>query len=348
MRFTLYAIPLLFLAATLLLIVALTAGNLLDPARGGHQVPPVSGELQRYASGDDLVKSFADAAKAGQSRGFIEDAVSWVGTVSGMGGVMPVANAPQMKAASESYSTTNVQVAGVDEADLVKTDGTYIYTVASGKLIIVKAIPASDSSILSTTTFSGMTPKELFIDGDRLLVFGTTYSGIRPLAEGGAVSDEKYGPIRSTVTTIVELYDIKDRANPKRLKTFEVEGDYLTSRQIGHDAYFVVNSYPRIYAYPVGTKADDIIPLSKDPSGNIEPIAKPTDIGFIPGVLPTSFITVAGISMADENRAMSKETIAGSGQSVYASLDSMYIAESYYPYSFYSREAAARPRIRPS
>ena len=67
MRFTLYAIPLLFLAATLLLIVALTAGNLLDPARGGHQ-PPVSGELQRYASGDDLVKSFADAAKAGQSR----------------------------------------------------------------------------------------------------------------------------------------------------------------------------------------------------------------------------------------------------------------------------------------
>ena len=236
--------------------------------------------------------------------------MSWVGTVSG---IAPGASAPQMKSASERYSTTNVQVAGVDEADLVKTDGTYIYTVASGKLIIVKAIPADAASILSTTSFSGMTPKELFLDGDRLLVFGTTYGGIRPLAEGGVVYDEKYGPIRSTTTTIVELYDIRDRASPKRLKTFEVEGDYLTSRQIGHDAYFVVNSYPRIYAYPVGTNATEIIPLAKDPSGTIEPIAKPTDIGFIPGILPTSFITVAGISMADENRAMSKETIAGFG-----------------------------------
>ncbi|OPY25307.1 MAG: bifunctional 3,4-dihydroxy-2-butanone 4-phosphate synthase/GTP cyclohydrolase II protein [Methanocella sp. PtaU1.Bin125] len=340
MRFTLSPIPLLFLAATLLLIFSLTADDLADLARGGHPAPPVSGELKRFNSSDDLVKAFAEAAKAGRSGGFLEDAVSWVGTVSGLGGVMPAANAPQMKSASEGYSTTNVQVAGVDEADLVKTDGTYIYTIADGRLVIVKAVPAGSASILSATSFSGMTPRELFLDGDRLLVFGTTYSGIRPLAGGGVSKEDTYAPMRSTVTTIVELYDVSDRANPKRLKTFEVEGQYLTSRQIGHYAYFVVNSYPRIYEFPVGTDATDIIPLSRDESGNVEPIAKPTDIGFVPGVLPSSFITVAGISMADESRDISKETVAGSGQSVYASMDSMYVAQSYYPYAFYYREGS--------
>jgi inhibitor of cysteine peptidase len=335
MRLTLSAIPLLFLTATLLLLVALAADDLLDSARGRYQ-PPVSGELQRYASGDELVRSFQEAARARQSGGFIEDAVSWVGTVSG---ITPGANAPTlaMEKAADGYSTTNVQVAGVDEGDIIKTDGTYIYTVASGRLIIVKASPAADASILSNTTFSGMTPKELFLDGDRLLVFGTSYSGIRPLPAGGITYEEQYGPLRPTTTTIVELYDIRDRANPKRLKAFEVEGDYMTSRQIGHDAYFVVNSCPRIYAYPAGTNATEIIPLCKEPSGNIQPVARPTDIGFIPGVLPASFITVAGISMTDESRAISKETIAGSGQSIYASPDSLYIAESYYPYSFYNK-----------
>ncbi|MGA9141196.1 MAG: beta-propeller domain-containing protein [Methanocella sp.] len=331
MRFTLSAIPLLFLAATLLLIIGLTAGDLLDS--DSHYVPPVSGDLQRYASGGDLVEAFADAAKAGYHGGIVADSWSFVSGIANIGTPMPVP-APA-KSESDGYSTTNVQVAGVDEGDIIKTDGTYIYTVASGKLIIVKASPADAASILSTTAFSGMTAKELFLDGDRLLVFGTSHSGIRPLPAGGITYEEQYGPLRSTTTTIVELYDIRDRANPKRLKTFEIEGDYLTSRQIGHDAYFVVNSYPRIYAYPIGTNATDIIPLSKDPSGNIEPIARPTDIGFIPGVLPSSFITVAGISMTDESRPISKETIAGSGQSVYASLNSLYIAESYYPYSFY-------------
>ena len=66
------------------------------------------------------------------------------------GGIMPVMSSATGGAKADSYSTTNVQVAGVDEADIVKNDGKYIYVVSGGKLIIADAYPAEDAKILSS------------------------------------------------------------------------------------------------------------------------------------------------------------------------------------------------------
>ena len=55
---------------------------------------------------------------------------------------------------------TNVQVAGVDEADLVKTDGNFIYQVNKQNIKIIRAYPVSELQVASTISFddAGFTP----------------------------------------------------------------------------------------------------------------------------------------------------------------------------------------------
>ena len=72
------------------------------------------------------------------------------------------------------YSTTNIQVAGVDEPDIVKNDARYIYTISGQTLTIVDAYPAEKASVVSKTEISD-TPKDLFVTGDRLVLFTPGY-----------------------------------------------------------------------------------------------------------------------------------------------------------------------------
>jgi inhibitor of cysteine peptidase len=335
MRSNLSAVPLLFLATVILLLAAIAAVHVLNPAStGGHQsVPPiVTGELKRYSSGSDLLASFADAATYGR----IFWTRDYAPVMSGAQGTVLTANAaPRVKEASADYSTTNVQVAGVDEGDVVKSDGTYIYLVSGSKVIITRAYPAADASVVCSIEFTKTSPREIFIDGDRLLVFGTSSGGIMPMSVEGGMMKESIMPWYGSSTTVIDLYDISDRASPKKLTSFEVEGDYLTSRLIGDYAYFVVNSYPRVYIIDENTEASDIIPLVQEPDGTVAPIASPTDIGYVPGIRASSFITIASVSLKDAGRNITTQTIAGSGQNVYASQDNLYVTEytgpCYYP-----------------
>ena len=77
-----------------------------------------------------------------------------------------------MRRGSADHSTTNVQVAGVDEPDFVKNDGKYIYVITGQTLAIVDAYPATSASVISRTEI-GDTPRDIFIDGNRLVLFVT-------------------------------------------------------------------------------------------------------------------------------------------------------------------------------
>jgi len=66
------------------------------------------------------------------------------------------------------YSTTNIQAAGVDEADIVKTDGEYIYLVSGNNVSILKAYPTEEAEVLSKMTFNDTYPVGIFVSGDRL------------------------------------------------------------------------------------------------------------------------------------------------------------------------------------
>ncbi len=246
--------------------------------------------------------------------------------------------------ASRDFSETNIQVEGVDEADMVKTDGNYIYALSNNKLFIAKAYPADNAEILSETEIKNFYPNEIFIHKNRLLLFGRTEYNFEsevgePVEPGMPINKRMIMPDimpRYMSYTSARLYDITDKEDIELIKTLDFEGDYLTSRKIDSDVYFVVNSYPNFYGpEPL---VDDIVPLyresktdKKPEKEDFEPIAKCADISYIPPMHATNFITVVGMSMTEDND-INKEVIVGSGQNVYASLENFYVAQTSYNY----------------
>ncbi|MBN4049031.1 beta-propeller domain-containing protein [archaeon AH-315-M20] len=297
-------------------------------------------ELPKFKSGEELVKAFEKSRERGG--GLFGDLRIYAITESVT--AEKSVSVPQASSGRD-YSETNIQVEGVDEADIIKTDGNYIYALAQGNLIIVNAYPADEAEILSTTYLDEFNPRELFIHGNRLLMFGSSNYRFeqepkeqrigRPIAEKIAPDIMPY-PRRYVSFMSVRLYDISDREDPELLRTVDFEGNYLTSRKIGSDAYFVVNSNPRYYREEVD--CEDIVPLYRESKSDdkprfeeMEPIARCVDIGYIEPIQANNFITIASISMTDEDKDVEKEVIVGSGQNVYASLENLYIAQTSWP-----------------
>lgn len=135
---------------------------------------------------------------------------------------------------------TNNQVEGVDEADFVKNDGQYIYLAHGGVFRIVDAWPANETHQVSSTELPG-TPKKLFVEGDRALVY-----------VGGPARDvDSYGPTECTYgydceftgdgsATKLLVFDISNRAAPVLLRTLETTGSLIAGRRIGTTIHTVV------------------------------------------------------------------------------------------------------------
>ena len=76
---------------------------------------------------------------------------------------------------------------------------------------------------------------------------------------------------------------------------------------------------------------EDIVPLYGENEEAMKPIVACTDIGYIAPIQAQSLITVASISMSDEDKEIEKEVIVGSGENVYASLENLYLAQTSWP-----------------
>jgi len=136
-----------------------------------------------------------------------------------------------------SYSTTNIQVEGVDEADVVKTDGRYLYIASGCNITILRAYPPEELEILSTINLNSSVVG-LYIYDDRLAVIASNYA-IHPLFEYGA----RVKPIPPIWWggTLVEVYDVSDRRCPILLSRIGLDGEYLSSRMVDGYLYLVVS-----------------------------------------------------------------------------------------------------------
>lgn len=138
--------------------------------------------------------------------------------------------------AGRDHSETNVQVAGVDEADLVETDGDYLYTLTHGQLVVTTAWPADELNVVGRTEIKG-TPIGQYLHYDRLTVISQ--------AEDPIVFDRSADAIfpypRADPTTLVTVLDVSDRAAPKLIQRTEIEGNHVQTRRIDDYVYLVVN-----------------------------------------------------------------------------------------------------------
>ena len=123
---------------------------------------PATTQLQHFSSYNDLVDYFSKANTfyPNYYRGGIMD-IAIAPTMATAGAVEKTAQSAVSSATD--FSKTNVQVAGVDEADILKNDGKYIYAIAQGKLFIVDAYPAENAKIISTVDLNNSSPIEMFI-----------------------------------------------------------------------------------------------------------------------------------------------------------------------------------------
>ena len=141
---------------------------------------------------------------------------------------------------ANSYSTTNIQVAGVDEADMVKTDGEYIYTASNSYsngqnfLYILKADPQDPRVIAKITMENNTYIAGIFLspENSKLLVIGSQYQ-LYAYDIAVASRDAMIYPYQSEVRTFLNLYDISDKVHPVLARNFTLSGSYFNSRMIG-------------------------------------------------------------------------------------------------------------------
>ena len=124
---------------------------------------------------------------------------------------------------TNDYSKTNTQVEGVDEADIIKTDGKYTYSISNNKVVITNVTNPSSIKVESKTMMNGF-PNDLILYQDKLVVIST---------------DSSY----ESQSTIVSIYDIKNKTNPVKLKSFTLMEPYTTSRCIDNKLFIMSSGY---------------------------------------------------------------------------------------------------------
>lgn len=253
-----------------------------------------------------------------------------------------VASAPEAqmnRAKSEaSYSTTNVQVQGVDEADIVKTDGKYIYQVNNRQIVVVDADPADKMKIVSTLNFAdeNFMPLELYLDKKYLVVIGNFYRIPMPekpaSGKPGPGPEKKiYPPIQHENSVKAIIYDISNPAGIKKLREAELSGSYVASRKIGPAVYLVANKYIDYY-WIMEQNMEQPAPGYRDTAGKGEfvSIGYP-DIRYFPDPTEPNYLMVAGLNLDLPDKEMEVAAYLGAGQNIYASQNNLYVALTQYP-----------------
>ncbi len=151
------------------------------------------------------------------------------------------------------HSETNVQVAGVDEGDIVEFDSDYVYMLTGNDLVILDAWPAEDLAEVSRRTIEG-TPIAEFLKDDRLTViseivqynywFDQGFIDGVPFNRGVDFASDFGPPIWGPpeATTIVTVFDVSDRTDPAVVQTTKMEGRYIESRGVGDFVYLVLSN----------------------------------------------------------------------------------------------------------
>ncbi|HVV34979.1 MAG TPA: beta-propeller domain-containing protein [Acidimicrobiales bacterium] len=152
-----------------------------------------------------------------------------------------------------AYSDTNVQEAGIDEPDSVKTDGHTVYQIANGRVFATSA--GDNPQLLGSLAVDGAT--EMLRIADRLIVVSP--GGVYYPASGGAVARPMAGgdvasPYPGGGTSSQSRFTVVDVSNPKAMKVtghLDVDGSYVSARTVNGVARLVVRSSPNLtFSYP--------------------------------------------------------------------------------------------------
>lgn len=253
---------------------------------------------------------------------------------------MPAPTAANSDSGEAGYSGTNVQVQGIDEGDIVKTDGEYIYVLNRAPvsdegyrddlLTIVRA-EGADSAVVSRTRigwsywesdddndrYSGYSseskdPREMFVSGGTLVILSNYYKDRGWYENGGnewKSETEQY--------LCVDFYDVSDPASPRLVSSLGQDGNLTGSRLLDGRLY-VVSTY-----YVWNFDEDD--PVTYVPGVYRDGVARPlpADCIYICGE-STQYVVACSYDLAGGSLDAS-QSLLGSGSRLYMSGENLYV-----------------------
>ena len=287
--------------------------------------------LSKFKSEKDLNNYFSNLAKKTENKTYFEEffnvgikknaaSADMAPTEAAHGNTGNTAD----QSSSSSFGKTNTQVSGVDEADVIKNDGNYLYVVSGGKLSIIDAKTmklASQTEFKSENSKNGIDVFEIYVNGDRLVVNGREYEK----SDAGDYEGYTYGTkccvFYKVLNSISIVYDISDRENVREIRRVRQDGEVISTRMIGTYLYIATGYSPDLEG---GKKKDYTPAVDGTKLTNNDVYVQSKDSG------DSSYIVLSGYDTANEKSEVSSVSVLESGYEVYCSKDTFYVASDSY------------------
>ena len=256
---------------------------------------------------------------------------------------LSIVKATSFSIAQESvdFSRTNVQVAGVDEADMVKTDGKYIYLARGREVAVLKAYPPSELEVVSEVKVEGCV-RGIYVYDDKLVViYSSSTPEIKPLKTIVEISEAvvpadiyigKITPFRGKV--VVAVYDLSSKKKPTLSNKVEVSGRYVGSRMVKNVCYVITQ-------HPIFLSNYIILPVVNGDAVSVK------DIVCFRGDYPQVFTIVLALNV--DSGDFNKEVfMTGVSSYIYMSRKNLYLLTQgrFYAYEIL-REIAKAVGVKP-
>ncbi|KAI0561357.1 hypothetical protein FGB62_86g02 [Gracilaria domingensis] len=266
---------------------------------------------------------------------------------------------PTEQVAGVDFSETNVQVEGVDEPDIIKTDGSRVFVVRGRNFFVLSVGSGGKNGRVTGKLTLPSHAREMLIEGNHLLVIAQTHGNIYPtprVASSGFFIDQ-------SLTTV---YQIKvTHGIPKLVATLRMEGRYLNSREVNGVARIVMLYRPRLrFLYPTcvipyaeaEAQNQEIIQSSNErdwypsyslkvegQSGETSDLISSCSNVYIPGIFPGfDLLTVVTLPVSGSLRPTGSVSIVSEGDEVYATATSLYVTTTEYRWDFFGFENSIR------
>lgn len=308
-----------------------------SPDRGEDASPPVeldvepAANLEPFQGCDQLLDYFRESAETlerellpGVPGVRVGSDVVAVAEATGAGDGAPSGAGLLPPTAGTEFSGTNVQEAGVDEPDIVKTDGRRIVTVAQGRLEVVDAAGAGVHVLGSAALPPGS--HELFLDGDRAIVLTRSWDVV---ALGGTeIAGDVIGPGSSS--TVVSALDLSDPRKPVVVDSATFEGDYVAARLHEGVVRLVLRSGPAFLGGPEDATLEHWLPdqviEGEGGAASTRPLVPCESVTRPPEPSGVGTVTVVTLDAGGSMQPIDTDAVVADAQTVYASTRTLYVA----------------------
>lgn len=211
---------------------------------------------------------------------------------------------------TKDYSTTNIQVENVDEADIVKTDGDYIYSISEDNVIITDVKDPKQPKVVATVkSEDDDIPEDIILYKDKLVVIST---------KGNQTQRYYYN---NRMNTVVKIYNITSREKPVLTKSYEMYEPYYTSRCIDNVLYVISSGNLR--------KEDDEIVVGYN-EDNMEKEMSIDKIKYLKDVKTTKQTLISTVDLNNETADIKIDSYLMNISNAYVSENAIYLLNQRY------------------